>query len=40
VLENLALRFMADVKSPEIKAFYTFQMFIETVHRPWVLKEK
>ena len=32
VLENLALRFMADVKSPEIKAFYTFQMFIETVH--------
>jgi ribonucleoside-diphosphate reductase subunit M2 len=32
VLENLALRFMNDVKSPEIKAFYTCQMLIETIH--------
>jgi ribonucleoside-diphosphate reductase subunit M2 len=32
VLENLALRFMNDVTSPEIKAFYSFQMFMESVH--------
>ena len=32
VLENLCNRFMAEAKTPEIKAFYTFQAFMETIH--------
>jgi ribonucleoside-diphosphate reductase subunit M2 len=32
VLENLAVRFMADVQSPEARAFYGFQIAIENVH--------
>lgn len=32
VLENLALRFIADVKVPEVRSFYAFQMMIENVH--------
>jgi ribonucleotide reductase beta subunit family protein with ferritin-like domain len=32
VNENLAARFYNDVNLPEAKAFYSFQMFIETVH--------
>ncbi|MFB1020878.1 MAG: ribonucleotide-diphosphate reductase subunit beta [Flavobacteriales bacterium] len=32
VLENLCQRFMAEAKVPEIKAFYTFQAFMETIH--------
>jgi ribonucleoside-diphosphate reductase subunit M2 len=32
VLENLALRFMADVPAPEARAFYGFQVAIENVH--------
>lgn len=32
VLENLALRFMDDVKVPEARAFFSFQMMIENVH--------
>jgi len=32
VLENLALRFMADVPAPEVRAFYGFQVAIENVH--------
>lgn len=32
VLENLGLRFMADVQLPEARAFYGFQIAIETVH--------
>ncbi|KAK9825362.1 hypothetical protein WJX81_003793 [Elliptochloris bilobata] len=32
VLENLALRFMADVQVPEARAFYGFQIAIENVH--------
>lgn len=32
VLENLALRFMADVKSSEARAFYGFQIAMENIH--------
>lgn len=32
VTENLALRFYNDVQIPEARAFYSFQMYIETVH--------
>jgi len=32
VLENLALRFLGDVQIPEARAFYGFQIAIETVH--------
>ena len=32
VMENLAARFLNDVDVPEARAFYSFQMFIETVH--------
>ena len=32
VLENLAMRFMGDVQTAEVRAFYAAQMYIETVH--------
>lgn len=32
VLENLALRFFKDVQIPEARAFYSFQMTMETIH--------
>ena len=32
VLENLAVRFMRDVQIPEARAFYGFQIMIETIH--------
>ncbi|MBE36347.1 MAG: ribonucleoside-diphosphate reductase [Opitutaceae bacterium] len=32
VMENLAARFLNDVDVPEARAFYSYQMFIETVH--------
>ena len=32
VMENLAARFLTDVDVPEARAFYSYQMFIETVH--------
>jgi len=32
VLENLAVRFINDVKVPEARAFYSFQMSMENVH--------
>ncbi|KAK8953206.1 Ribonucleoside-diphosphate reductase small chain C [Platanthera guangdongensis] len=32
VLENIALRFMSDVKIPEARAFYGFQIAIENIH--------
>jgi len=32
VLENLATRFMRDVKTPEARSFYGFQIMIENVH--------
>ena len=32
VSENLALRFMGDVKLAEARAFYAFQIFMETIH--------
>ena len=32
VIENLALRFMADVQIPEVRAFYGFQIAIESIH--------
>lgn len=32
VLENLAQRFMAEVQIPEARAFYAFQMAVETIH--------
>ena len=32
VLENLALRFMKDVQTPEGKAFYGFQIAMENIH--------
>lgn len=32
VLENLAARFVHEVDSPEARAFFSFQMFIENVH--------
>ena len=32
VNENLALRFMGDVKVPEARAFYSFQVAMETIH--------
>lgn len=32
VNENLALRFMQEIKAPEVLAFYSFQNAIETVH--------
>nr|BAN66025.1 ribonucleoside-diphosphate reductase small subunit, putative [Babesia bovis] len=32
VLENLALRFLKDVKLPEAKFFYCFQITVENIH--------
>jgi len=32
VIENLAIRFLKDVKIPEARAFYTFQLFMEQIH--------
>ena len=32
VLENLCVRFMKDIQIPEVRAFYSFQQAIETVH--------
>lgn len=32
VLENLALRFMAEIQIPEARAFYAFQLAVETIH--------
>ena len=32
VIENLGTRFLSEVQIPEIRAFYTMQMQIETVH--------
>ena len=32
VLENLGLRFMRDVKIPEARCFYAFQMMVENIH--------
>lgn len=32
VIENLALRFMSDVKVPEARAFYGFQLMMENIH--------
>lgn len=32
VLENLALRFLADIQSPEARAFYGFQIAMENCH--------
>jgi ribonucleoside-diphosphate reductase subunit M2 len=32
VLENLAIRFMNDVKIPEVRAFYGFQIAMENIH--------
>lgn len=32
IVENLALRFMTEVQAPEIRAFYSFQNFMENVH--------
>jgi len=32
VMENLVERFMAEVEIPEVRAFYSYQVFIEQVH--------
>tara|TARA_B100001964_G_C14191898_1_gene581469 strand:+ start:685 stop:1656 length:972 start_codon:yes stop_codon:yes gene_type:complete len=32
VIENLAKRFMSDIEIPEVRAFYSYQMFNENVH--------
>ncbi|CBZ35354.1 ribonucleoside-diphosphate reductase small chain, putative, partial [Leishmania donovani] len=32
VIENLAQRFMSDVKVPEARAFYGFQLMMENIH--------
>jgi len=32
VMENLAERFMSEVQIPEVRAFYSYQIFIEQVH--------
>jgi len=32
VLENLALRFIAEIQIPEVRSFYTTQMYMEMVH--------
>ena len=32
VLENLGLRFFKDVQIPEVRSFYSMQMFMETIH--------
>ena len=32
VMENLAQRFMQDIEIPEVRAFYSYQMFIEQIH--------
>jgi ribonucleotide reductase beta subunit family protein with ferritin-like domain len=32
IVENLALRFMAEVQSAEVRAFYAFQNFMENIH--------
>lgn len=32
VLENLGLRFMKEIQIPEARAFYSFQMAMETIH--------
>ena len=32
VMENLAERFMNEIEIPEVRAFYSYQMFIEQVH--------
>ena len=30
--ENLVTRFYSDIKIPEVRAFYTFQMAVESIH--------
>ena len=32
VIENLVSRFMVEIRSSEIRAFYSFQNFMENVH--------
>jgi len=32
VMENLAQRFMNDIEIPEVRAFYSFQIFMEQIH--------
>lgn len=32
VLENLGLRFFSEVQLPEVRCFYSIQMFMETIH--------
>lgn len=32
VMENLAKRFMTDIELPEVRAFYSYQLFIEQIH--------
>ena len=32
VMENLALRFLSEIEIPEIRAFYSYQIFNENVH--------
>jgi len=32
VMENLAKRFMSDIELPEVRAFYSYQLFIEQIH--------
>jgi len=32
VMENLAERFMSEIQIPEVRAFYSYQIFIEQVH--------
>ena len=32
VVENLAVRFMADIDNPEVRCFYGFQIAIENIH--------
>jgi ribonucleoside-diphosphate reductase beta chain len=32
VMENLALRFMREVQIPEVRAFYSYQIFNESIH--------
>ena len=32
VMENLAQRFMNDIDIPEVRAFYSYQLFIENIH--------
>jgi len=32
VMENLAVRFMREVQIPEVRAFYSYQIFNESIH--------